>query len=431
VTKKTNIRALAASICWHVIDQGQSLDRAFTNKLEHHELSSQDRGFLQELVYGVIRWHWQLDDIANQLLTSRIRNKDRAIHFLLLVGLYQLTHLNTPEHAAVSETVNGCINLKKQWAKNLLNSCLRRFLREDISSRQPLSHPKWLIERISTAWPDHSEVILQANNERPPMCLRINARMTSRQAYLSKLQENGISANEDTYSKDGIRLTNTVPVSMLPDFFAGYASVQDTAAQLACDFLKPEPNHTILDACAAPGGKTAHILERTDNQCTLHALDISATRCEQLQDTLTRLQLDAVIQAADASQLDSWSKPEQGFDRILIDAPCSGIGVIRRHPDIKHHRQAADIMQLMPTQQQLLVSLWKILKPSGHLLYMTCSILPEENEQQIATFIAHNPDANAIELAHPNALSTEFGVQTLPGVHDMDGFYYCLLEKHA
>ena len=439
MAKKLNTRAAAAKLAWQIIDNGQSLDAAVAGYFEISDHSPQDRGFIQELAYGVCRWYGELDAVASQLLRSPIRNKDRVVHFVLLVGLYQLRHIDTADHAAVGETVSACKQLNKVWAKNVINGCLRNYLRDTPEPKQSnngtplniaeLSHPQWLRDSIAKAWPEQEQQILASNNQRPPMCLRVNTRQASRDAYLSKLLEVPIAAQPDPYACDGIILDKAVSVTALPDFDSGACSVQDTAAQISVDLLGPEKGMTILDACAAPGGKTAHILERVDNNADVIALDISERRCEQLHSTLARLDLDAVIQTADASQTDRWDAPEEGFDRILIDAPCSGVGVIRRHPDIKHHRQPKDIQTLNKVQQQLLSNLWPTLKPNGLLLYMTCSILPSENENQAKKFLEAHSDAKLEKVTHPNALALTHGVQTLPGVHAMDGFYYCLFRK--
>jgi len=434
MAKNLNTRAAAARISWQIIDKGQSLDAALTQYFDGTSLSVQDRGFIQELVYGVCRWYGELNAIASTLLRTPIRNKDRVIHFVLLVGLYQLVKLDTAEHAAVGETVSACRQLNKQWAKNLINGCLRSYQRNpaaldtDIDS---LSHPSWIAEATQRAWPQYCEQILAANNQRPPMCLRINSIQISRDDYLGQLEEHGIAALVDPNGADGIILKQAVGVSSLPGFESGACSVQDTAAQIAADFLSVKQGMAVLDACAAPGGKTAHLLERARNQLNMDALDISERRCEQLRATLERLRLNANIVVADARKEGDWEPPIEGYDRILIDAPCSGIGVIRRHPDIKHHRRESDIASLQMVQGALLANLWKLLKPNGQLLYMTCSILPQENETQIRQFVAHQNDAMLINVPHPNALHLEYGVQTLPGVHNMDGFYYCLLEKSS
>lgn len=434
MAKQRNTRADAAKLCWQIIDKGQSLDAALGAHFEH-ALDPQARGFTQELVYGVCRWYGELDFVAQQLLSKPIRNKDRVIHFLLLVGLYQLRHLETAPHAAVSETVAGVKQLQKQWAKNLVNGCLRTYLREsktiELSSSEAneRSHPEWLVAEIKSHWSAQAQTILEANNQRPPMCLRVNQRQFTRDEYLKELSANDIEAKPDAFTQHGIVLQQAVPVGLLPGFDTGAVSVQDTAAQLAAEILQPKNGQFVLDACAAPGGKAAHLLELCNNDLHLDALDVAPTRCEQLAETFARLQLSAKIYVADSTETDSWPVPQSGYDHILIDAPCSGTGVIRRHPDIKHHRRASDINSLEKIQAKLLRSLWLTLKPGGQLLYMTCSILPSENQGQISQFLQHHPDAQVLPIAHPNGEQTVSGWQTLPGCHQMDGFFYCLLRK--
>ena len=451
MSKKLNTRALAAKLSWQIVDKGKSSDGVLRQSLANTSLSEQDKGLVQELCYGVCRWYGDLDEVATALLAKPIRNKDRIVHFILLVGLYQLRHLATPSHAAVDETVKACRQLDKVWAKNLVNGCLREYLRQHkgqdgaspSASNQGSqiqfgdAHPSWIVQEIRSAWPDYADQIITANNQRPPMCLRVNSSQISRDRYLESLSELGIDASRDPYSVDGIILNKPTNVGMLPSFDAGAVSVQDTAAQLACDILQIEPGQTVLDACAAPGGKTAHILERanslaeTTSAVQMHAMDISERRCIQLRQTLERIGLSADIIVADASlnPNNAWRPPASGYDRILIDAPCSGLGVIRRHPDIKHHRRPTDIEQLNQIQSKLMANLWPKLKPGGLLLYMTCSILPLENDQQIASFLETQSDAQLEDFHHPNALNLAHGKQTLPGVHAMDGFYYCLLRK--
>lgn len=401
---------------------------------EKYDLSAKDRGFLQELVYGICRWYGELDDFAANLLHSPIRNKDRIVHFILVTGLYQIRHLNTPAHAAVAETVSACKQLNKPWAKNLVNGCLRNALRSNYQSGitiERLTHPEWMVEEIEAAWPRHVRAILTANNERPAMCLRVNKIKTTRDDYLRELLRADLKAVIDPLSIDGIILQQPVMVNQLPGFTDGMVSVQDTAAQLACDILQPDAGHSVLDACSAPGGKAAHLLERCDNQLQLDAIDIAEHRVQRLYDTFSRLQLKANVYTADATREPDWETPSAGYDRILIDAPCSGLGVIRRHPDIRHHRRRNDIEQLNSVQQALLDNLWPLLKPGGRLLYTTCSILPQENQQQVALFMSGHGDAILAPFNHPCALQLEVGRQTLPGVHPMDGFYYCVLYKSS
>jgi len=261
------------------------------------------------------------------------------------------------------------------------------------------------------------------------MCIRVNTLRSSRDDYLKDLNSADIKADVDPHSEDGILLSSPVNVEGLPRFDEGYCSVQDTAAQQAAHILDVKPQQRILDACAAPGGKTAHILERAKNDAHVDAIEISEQRNQQLRETLSRLSLRANVYEADATAAPSWELPSDGYDRILIDAPCSGLGVIRRHPDIKHHRTPNDVKKLIKTQRQILLNLWPLLKPGGLMLYMTCSVLPGENDHQLDWFIQNIEDVKVKSINHPNALAQKFGVQTLPGVHPMDGFYYGLLEK--
>jgi 16S rRNA (cytosine967-C5)-methyltransferase len=428
-----NSRAAAAKICWQIIDQGRSLDSAMSDYVSKHQPDPKDKGFVQEVVYGICRWYGELEQVTKKYLHSPIRKKDRIVHFILLVGFYQLRHLHTADHAAVAETVQACKQLNKVWAKKLVNGCLRNHQRSPAEVPNPinLSHGEWLQDQIIESWPNHSLAIMHANNQRPSMCLRVNKIHHTRDQYLRRLIDADIPAIADPNSLDGIILEQATSISRLPNFDTGSCSVQDTAAQLAARILDVKPKQSVLDSCAAPGGKTAHLLEQMENQGMMHALDVSERRCEQLSDTLSRLSLNASIFCADATDEPTWPVPEQGYDRILIDAPCSGLGVIRRHPDIKHHRRASDIVKLNEIQRELIANLWVHLKPGGAMLYMTCSILPSENESQIKCFLANHDDAVVSPINHPSALSLEHGVQTLQGVHSMDGFYYALLKKRA
>lgn len=427
-------RSLAVLICELVIYEGQSLGDAIDDQLKNKDISTQDRGFIQSLCFGVIRWYWQLSDQLKPLLKKPLKPKERQLKLILLVGIFQIQHLQTPAHAAVSDTVKCCQQLKKPWAKNLINACLRNYIRkQETISKQPLppthySHPKWLIERIEQAWPDQKKIIFAANNQAAPLCLRVNTKYCSQENYLKLLAEKNIKASKDPYSEIGIRIKSSLPIHSLPKFSNGWISVQDTASQLIHQFFHINSNDRVLDACAAPGGKTSLLLENASDPIVMHAVDIKGDRNNKLMDTLERLNLTAKIITGDASKPMEWwdGKP---YQRILIDAPCSGLGVVRRHPDIKHLRQAKDIEQLKQLQRNILESCWELLADNGQLLYTTCSILPEENEQQIANFLQKHPDASSILIDHPTAIKLKYGRQTLPGISDMDGFYYCLLLK--
>lgn len=425
-------RSAAALVIQRVM-QGQSLNTASVDISKR--LDETQRSLLQQLSYGVIRCFPTLESISQQLLSKPLKVKDADIHALLLIGVYQLRSLRIPDHAVLSETVNACKLLNKQWASGLINACLRGYQRqqdhlEKAVTQQLVSryaHPAWLIEKYQTDWPELWQNILTANNQQPPMMLRVNRREYSQDEYLALLVEANIPAKAIENCPQGILLEQACDVFTLPGFAAGAVSVQDGAAQQVVDLLDLQPKQRILDACAAPGGKTCHILERFPmNQMT--ALDINAERLKQVEENLSRLHLSANCLAADAGQTKSWWNGEQ-FDRILIDAPCTGSGVIRRHPDIKLLRKPDDVQQLVQQQQALLDNLWPLLKPDGLLVYTTCSAFKQENELQIEAFLLRQPDAmESIPIKAP-ARKVGFGYQLLPGDNDLDGFYYACLRR--
>jgi len=429
-------RSLAVIICESVIYEGQSLGEAIDDQLKNKDISTQDRGFIQSLCFGVTRWYWQLNDQLKPFLKKPLKPKERQVKLILLVGIFQIQHLQTPAHAAVSDTVKCSQQLNKPWAKNLINACLRNYIRKQETIEKQLfppthySHPQWMIERIEQAWPDQKKFIFAANNQAAPLCLRVNSKYCSQENYLKLLAENNIEASKDPYSEIGIRLKTSTPIQNLPKFSNGWVSVQDTASQLIHQFFQTNSDDRILDACAAPGGKTSLLLEHASENTVMHAVDIKGIRNTKLVQTLERLNLTAKIITGDASKPMEWWDGKL-YQHILVDAPCSGLGVVRRHPDIKHLRQADDIEQLKQAQSAILESCWKLLANNGQLLYTTCSILPEENEQQIENFLQKHPEANSVEIDHPTAITLAHGRQTLPGISDMDGFYYCLLHKVA
>ncbi|MBI3574422.1 MAG: 16S rRNA (cytosine(967)-C(5))-methyltransferase RsmB [Gammaproteobacteria bacterium] len=396
-----------------------------------------EAALVQELAYGTLRWFHQLAGIAALLLEKPLKPKDQDVYALLLAGLYQLRHLRVAPHAAVDETVAATAALGKPWAKGLVNACLREYLRrsadmDTLVTQDPalrLSHPAWLLEKIHATYPDDGLRIAQANNERPPMTLRVNLRHTTRERYLEKLRAAGIEARPAFVLETDVTLATPMPVSTLPGFAEGLVSVQDAAAQWAAVLLDAQPGERVLDACAAPGGKTGHILERTPGLAELVALDREAARVALIEQNLRRLGVTAQRVVADASEPGAWWD-RRPFDRILLDVPCSATGVIRRHPDIKLRRQPEDLPKLTATQERLLTALWPLLRPGGKLLYVTCSILPEENEQQITAFLAR--EGSAVEALLPTTVGRQraVGRQVLPGDRGMDGFYYaCLLKK--
>ncbi len=426
-----NTRAIATQIILEVVTQGRAL--SVPAKLQ---VSSLDRAFIQSLCYGVIRWYLQLETIAEQLLQKPLKEKDKDIHVLILVGLYQLIHMRIPDYAAVGETVAATKTFKKMWAKNLVNGVLRQYLRSADEITQKLqnaavvlySHPQWMLQKIKHQWPDQWKEILEANNQHPPFALRVNQRAISRKQYCSLLTEAGDENHIIPETHAGIVLKNPVDVMQLPRFAEGSVSVQDGAAQLAAELLLLEPEQRVLDACAAPGGKTSHILEIQPQLSELIAIDCDETRLKTVRENLQRLQLSAQCIASDVGNLSAWwdQKP---FDRILLDAPCSASGVIRRHPDIKLLRRESDLTQLASEQHRILSAVWQTLKAGGVLLYATCSIFIEENEQVMRQFLETHTDAKEERINVEWGKECRIGRQILPGMHGMDGFYYARLRK--
>lgn len=429
-------RAVAAAIVHEVVHHGRSLDAMVDDALARLKPAQRaDAAFIQEMSYGCVRWAVQLEWIARSLLVRPVKRKDQDIDALLLVGLYQLVHLGTPHHAAVAETVAATANLDKPWARGLVNAVLRAFLRSEVALRARIeedpvlasSHPPQLLQRLQRAWPDRWPEICRANNERPPLVLRVNCRRTSRAEYLGELDRRQIAAHSLAHAECGVALDDRLPVSTLPGFAQGDVSVQDSAAQLAAVLLDARAGERVLDACAAPGGKAAHVLERTAG-VHLTAVDIDAQRLDRLRNNLARLGLDGHVVTGDAADPSRWWDGLQ-FDRILLDAPCSATGVIRRHPDIKLHRTDADIARLCDLQARLLDGLWPLLRSGGKLLYVTCSVLPDENGDQIKSFVAREKSAALVPLAVPCSQAGTGGYQILPGDCGMDGFYYACLKK--
>lgn len=426
-------RQTAVRVICLVVQQGRSL----TDALGLCEsLDPRDRAFCRELCYGTIRWYSRLNAILNLLLKKPFKAKDTDITVLALIGLYQIIYLSTPDHAAVSETVNLCKSSKKSWSKGVLNGVLRNFLRNrdalehtvDNNPNHQHAHPDWLAQQIKQDWGDKTPTILSANNQHPPMSIRVNQAITSREDYLKQLQESGIAAQTFPLNDVGITLEQSVNVDQLPDFWQGASSVQDGAAQLAAGLLNTQSGQRVLDVCAAPGGKAAHILESAPNNISLTAIDIDEQRNERVYENLTRLKLQAEVLTVDALETDEWFDG-LAFQRILLDAPCSATGVIRRHPDIKLLRQPSDIPALVELQKKLLHAIWPLLEKKGVLLYATCSILAAENSQQIATFIADHPDAKEVAINADWGAPCQHGRQILPGNDNMDGFYYACLIK--
>lgn len=431
-----NPRLAAARALAAVLSGKASLNSSLPGQLE--KVDERDRGLTQDLAFGTARWQPRLDLLAAQLLQKPFKAADADVQALLLVGLYQLFYSRIPAHAAIGETVGCADKLKKPWAKGLLNAVLRRAQREGQAllasmERDPVvrtAHPRWLQKSLKAFWPEQWEAICAANNAHPPMILRVNRRHHSREAYLALLTAAGIGASACQYSRDGIVLAQACDVRSLPGFAEGWVSVQDEAAQLAADLLELAPGQRVLDACCAPGGKTCHLLEAEAGLGQVVAIDLEAKRLARVRENLDRLQLDAELIACDARETASWwdGKP---FQRILLDAPCSATGVIRRHPDIKLTRQAEDISALATLQGELLDALWPTLEVGGMLLYATCSSLPTENTEVIEAFLDRTPGARELDLATAAGLRQPHGRQLLAQEGGHDGFYYAKLIKIA
>lgn len=430
---KLTARSAAARAIHAVLKQHLSLSAVLPPLLE--KLNDNERSLCQHLCYGVLRWQHQLAAISAQLLDKPMKAKDGDITALLHCGLYQLREMRIPDHAAISETVSGCKGLGKPWARGLLNACLRQYQRrtDEINatlSKNPVAeyaHPDWLITAYQQDWPEQWQAILTANNQPPPMFLRVNQQRTTRDDYLQQLAAADITAEAVMDCPQGILLETPCPVGALPNFAEGWVSVQDGAAQRVIDLLDIQPQQHILDACAAPGGKTCHILE-TQPDNTVVALDIAPERLERIHENTARLGLSVKTLAADAADTDQWWDGKK-FDRILIDAPCSGTGVVRRHPDIKHLRREDDIAALAETQRNLLEALWPLLADDGILVYTTCSALKQENTLQVTGFLSRHPETEI--QSPPQAPATPCGnggYQRLPGDDLLDGFYYAALR---
>ncbi len=431
---KSQPRALATRLVFQVLEQGDSLSGLLTETLAGID-DPRQRAFVRELVLGTLRWSERLEFVLARLLKKPLRNKDRDLHALLLVGLYQALILDTADHAAVSETVDLARSSGKHWAAGMVNGVLRNALRKsdalsaeaDTVASAHWSYPDWWVTQLQRDWPDDWEQVLEGGNRRAPMVLRVNAQQTTREAYLEQLAEAGINGHTHPLVDSAVELEAPVGVDSLPGFRTGAVSVQDAAAQLAAGQMMPAPQQRVLDACAAPGGKTGHILELQPD-VSLLALDNAESRMRRVEENLQRLVLKAECVCADAGATGNWwdGKP---FDRILLDAPCSASGVVRRHPDIKRLRRKSDLQQLPAQQLKLLNALWPLLAPGGILLYATCSVFRNENSSVVEAFMAQHEDASELPNDVEWGRRQSVGCQVLPGEQGMDGFYYARLIK--
>ncbi|HEY3591358.1 MAG TPA: 16S rRNA (cytosine(967)-C(5))-methyltransferase RsmB [Buttiauxella sp.] len=427
--KKTlNLRSMAAQTIEQVVEQGQSLSNVLPAMQQ--KVSDKDRALLQELCFGVLRTLPQLEWLIGKLMSRPMTGKQRTIHYLIMVGFYQLLYTRIPAHAALAETVEGAVVIKRQSLKGLINGVLRQFQRqqeelmtEAAKHESRFLHPAWLLQRLKKAYPNQWQSIVDANNQRPPMWLRVNRQHHTREEWLALLAESGLEGHIHSQYRDAVRLETPAPVQALPGFEQGWVTVQDASAQGCVDLLDPQDGETILDLCAAPGGKTTHILEAAPKAHVM-AVDIDEQRLKRVHENLQRLGMVAEVKSGDGRFPEQWCGNQQ-FDRILLDAPCSATGVIRRHPDIKWLRRDRDISELASLQKEILEAIWPKLKSGGTLVYATCSILPEENNQQVAAFLARHTEAKLVETG----TAEKPGIQNLPSQADGDGFFYAKLIK--
>jgi len=415
---------------------GQSLSSVQARTIDRLE-DSRDRGLANEIVNGVLRWRWQLEYFISRLLTKPLKPKDADIQLILMMALYELTECRTPDYAIINEAVELVRAAGKKWAASLVNAVLRNFTREKevllASIDQDAvrySHPLWILQKIKDDWPEHWQQIAEANNQRPAFWLRVNQRQYETAEYRQLLSEINIESEPSALADHALKLAHGIDVRTLPGFAEGAVSVQDVGAQLSAELLHIFEGQQVLDLCAAPGGKTCHILERYDSLGSLLAVEVDAQRMLRVSENLQRLKLEAELKVADARAYQQWWDGV-AFDRILIDAPCSASGVIRRHPDIKTLRRESDIEQLVELQTEILSSAWQMLAVGGELLYITCSVFRDENERQITHFLEQNNDATEIPIVHDWGQSCRHGRQLLPGEQDADGFYFCRLQKQA
>jgi len=427
-----NPRLLAAQALTSVLCHKGSLASSLPRALEAAEHG--DRALIQQLCYGTCRHFPQLELIADQLLHKPMKPQDQDIYALILMGLYQIKAMRTPDYAAVDATVQAAKASGKRWADKLINGVLRSYIRGGAELAEVLNehdayrynHPEWLVSKLSHHWPDDWQKIIAANDPQGPLTLRVNTRKISRMDYLVSLVDAGHAAHACHISEVGVQLAQATDVTQLPGFAEGWFSVQDEAPQLSAPLLQLEAGQRVLDACAAPGGKTCHLLEAED--VNVLAVELEQRRIGRMQENLQRMGLAAQIICADASEPDQWWDG-QAFDRILLDAPCSATGVIRRNPDIKMLRTSEDILELVQLQLKLLNNLWPLLKPGGYLLYATCSVLRQENDRLVARFLKQQKQAQHCVIEADWGIKMEVGRQLLTDPTSHDGFYYAKLYK--
>ena len=432
-------RAAAAAAVNAVVRNGQTLDRALAEH-ESRVPAGRERSQVRALAFGAVRWHCRHRALLALLLDRPLRARDRILEALLSVGLFELEHGRSPGYAAVSTCVAAARRLGRPRATGLVNAALRRYQRErdallsqvNQSDEGRYAHPHWLVRALRKAWPAHWEAVCDINQREPPLWLRVNPQRTTVENYLAALESAGLEGTLSTAFPHAVRLAEPVGVDRLPGFSTGEVSVQDAASQLAALAVAPEPGLRVLDACAAPGGKSVHLLEQAGGALDLVCVDADDARLDRLRENLARTGLAAQVVVGDALTPADWWDGEP-FDRILVDAPCSATGVIRRHPDIRLLRRAEDIPALAARQLDMLTGLWSLLRPGGRLVYSTCSILPAENRDVARRFLDQEPAATELRPLDARLAGLTAGAgpgyQLLPHVADTDGFYYLVLQK--
>ncbi|HYL03886.1 MAG TPA: 16S rRNA (cytosine(967)-C(5))-methyltransferase RsmB [Steroidobacteraceae bacterium] len=428
--------AAAATVVDAVITKGQSADAAFARFEGRLE-----RAAIRAIALGTLRWYLRLAPAIEGLLSESVRVAG-PVRALLVVAAHQVEYSRNVPESTVHAAVDAARILHSERATGLVNAVMRRFvgersaLLERVDAELPgrTAHPAWLIERLGAAWPQHRDAILAANNAHPPMTLRVDLSRSSVEAYVGELARASIDSLHVQWSRFAVTLVRPVGIGRLPGFREGVVSVQDAGAQLAAPLLDVRPGMRVLDACAAPGGKTGHLLELMGEEAELTAVDIDAERVAHIGENLERLRRRARLVVADVREPEGFwdGRP---FERILVDAPCSSTGVIRRHPDIKLLRRPGDLAELRSRQLAILRAAARLLAPGGRLLYSTCSVLPEENEEVVAELLASAPALAAAPMPPapalaPGALERRVGAQLLPGAEaGTDGFYYACVEK--
>ena len=430
---KPDTRALAARGLADIALRGASL-REVMERAAPKLADPRDRALLMALLSEGARWWLRFDAAVNGLLEKSLRHRDPAVHALLVLGLVQLEILELQDYAAVAATVEAVRALKRPQLAGLVNAVLRRWQRErqtllarlDATPQTRHAHPAWLTASLQRDWPEQADAVMAADNREPPLMLRVSRQRSERATLVGQLQAAGYAATAHPWLADALVLPHSTDVTRMPGFEEGHFAVQDGAAQIAADLADLRDGLRVLDACAAPGGKACHLLDRADIELT--ALEFEPTRAERIRQNLMRLRLNAKIVVGDAGAPKGWWKG-QPFDRILIDAPCSATGVLRRRPDVRLHRRESDIAAMQTQQRRILAALWPLLAPGGRLVYITCSVLRAENEVIVGELLATQKDAETVAFTLAAGQVAGIGWQILPGDGDLDGMYYAVLQK--